>query len=109
MAALSMTFAFYRIEKQKETEGTAVSQEKEIIIETETEKKIPDDLKIDGISLTGLNKKEAKEKLLDHYPWDLKLKYKEQTIVLNNPLSGLIDQQLEDIFFRIKVGNIIWT
>ncbi len=105
MAALSLTFAFYQKEKQKDTESLAVSQGKEIIIETETEKKIPDDLKIDGISLTGLNKKEAKEKLLDQYPWGLKLKYKEQTIALKNPLTGLIDQQLEDIFSQNKGGE----
>lgn len=77
----------------------------ETMKETETDKVTLKEVKVDGISLTGLNKKEAKEILLDYYPWDLTLKYKEQSIALNNPLAGIIDQLLEEIYLQKEGGE----
>ncbi|MGC6177038.1 VanW family protein [Lacrimispora sp. 38-1] len=41
---------------------------------------------------------------LDHYSWNLKLKYKEQTVSLKNPLSGHMGQQPEDIYLQKEGG-----
>lgn len=61
------------------------------------EDKAPD-VSVDHISITGLTKEEAKKKLLDAYPWDLKLTYGEETVALNNPLSKKLDGLLDQIY-----------
>lgn len=86
-------------------ETTETIKTTEAIIESETDNVTLKEVNVDGISLTGLNKKEAKETLLDYYPWNLKLKYKEQSIALSNPLPGIIDQLLEEINLQKEGGE----
>lgn len=91
--------------KEQNPQTNETTETIETILESETDNATLKEVKVDGISLTGLNKKEAKETLLDYYPWNLKLKYKEQSIVLNNPLPGIIDQLLEEIDLEKEGGE----
>lgn len=102
-------FLLTSVSKSKEqnsqaNETTDTIETTETIIESETDNVTLKEVNVDGISLTGRNKKEAKETLLGSYPWDLKLKYKEQSIALNNPLPGIIDQLLEEIYLQKEGG-----
>ena len=66
---------------KKKTDVTVTStiqQSVETVVETETIREPLKEVKVDGVSLTGLNKKEAKEVLLNNYSWNMKLNYKEQ-------------------------------
>ncbi|WP_367567653.1 VanW family protein [Lacrimispora sp.] len=94
-------------EKPEETVLKVEQQSKRNRIEEETVTKILKEMKVDNISLTDLDRKEAKKKLLDLYSWNLGLKYKEQTITLINPLPEMIDELLDRIYTQAEGGEYI--
>ena len=57
------------IESETETESTTE------VPETELEKEVS----VDGISITGLSREEARQTLIDHYPWAMKAQYQYDT------------------------------
>ncbi|MEY8357172.1 VanW family protein [Lachnospiraceae bacterium 54-53] len=94
-------------EKPEETVLKVEQQSKRNRIEEETVTKNLKEIKVDNISLTDLDRKEAKKKLLDLYSWNLGLKYKEQTITLINPLPEMIDELLDRIYTQAEGGEYI--
>ena len=93
---------------KKKTDVTVTStiqQSVETVVETETIREPLKEVKVDGVSLTGLNKKEAKEVLLNNYSWNMKLNYKEQPFLLSSPFPGMIDTLLEEIYSKNEAGE----
>lgn len=84
-----------------------IEQSIETMMVTDTETESLNEIKVDGVSITGLNKKEARETLLEYYSWNIRLKYKEQSLELKNPFPGMIDELLEEIYSKNEDGEYI--
>lgn len=50
------------------------------------------------VTITGLSREEAREKLLEHYPWDMKVTWNDQTFEVANLMEGKIDTLLNEIY-----------
>lgn len=68
-----------------------------------------DDISVNGISLSGLTKSEAKEKLLKEYPWNIKLSYDGETYPIDNVIANALDAFLDDIFASEQAGEYTFT
>lgn len=75
---------------QQETETETVTE----VPETELEKEVS----VDGISITGMSKEEARQTLIDHYPWAMKAQYQDDTYEITNLMTVKIDGLLDEIY-----------
>ena len=75
---------------QQETETETVTE----VPETELEKKVS----VDGISITGMSREEARQTLIDHYPWAMKAQYQDDTYEITNLMTVKIDGLLDEIY-----------
>ncbi len=76
------------IEQETSTEVTTEAPE------TELEKEVS----VDGISITGLSREEARQTLIDHYPWAMKAQYQDDTYEINDLMAVKIDALLDEIY-----------
>lgn len=53
---------------------------------------------VDGISITGMSREEARKALEDQFGWEMKVTYKDENYELNNLMDGKIDALLEEIY-----------
>lgn len=74
--------------KVVETEATTE------IAETELEKQVS----VDGITITGLSREEAKAKLLEHYPWNMTAQYQDDIYEIPDLRAVKIDALLDEIY-----------
>ena len=75
---------------QQETETETVTE----VPETELEKEVS----VDGISITGMSREEARQTLSDHYPWAMKAQYQDDTYEITNLMTVKIDGLLDEIY-----------
>ena len=75
---------------QQETEMETVTE----VPETELEKEVS----VDGISITGMSREEARQTLIDHYPWAMKAQYQDDTYEITNLMTVKIDGLLDEIY-----------
>ena len=75
---------------QQETETETVTE----VPETELEKEVS----VDGISITGMSREEARQTLIDHYPWTMKAQYQDDTYEITNLMTLKIDGLLDEIY-----------
>ena len=75
---------------QQETETETVTEAPE----TELEKEVS----VDGISITGMSREEARQTLIDHYPWTMKAQYQDDTYEITNLMTVKIDGLLDEIY-----------
>ena len=75
---------------QQETETEPVTE----VPETELEKEVS----VDGISITGMSREEARQTLIDHYPWAMKAQYQDDTYEITNLMTVKIDGLLDEIY-----------
>lgn len=75
---------------QQETETETVTE----VPETELEKEVS----VDGISITGMSREEARQTLIDHYPWTMKAQYQDDTYEITNLMTVKIDGLLDEIY-----------
>lgn len=62
--------------------------------ETQLEKEVT----VDGVSITGMSREEAREAILSHYTWGMKVTYEGQEYELLNLMGSKVDHLLEEIF-----------
>ena len=78
--------------------------------ETETTAGAVRTVKIDDISIVGLTKEEAREKLLDTYTWNLQLGYDGKIEPLENSLPQKVEELVERIYSEDESeGNEIYS
>ena len=75
---------------QQETETETVTE----VPETELEKEVS----VDGISITGMSREEARQTLIDHYPWTMKAQYQDDTYEITDLMTVKIDGLLDEIY-----------
>lgn len=74
-----------------ESEKAALEDQTDLPLEANT-------ITIDGISMTGLSKEEAKNMLLETYAWDMRISYGDSSEQLKNPLPDSLEEQLTEIY-----------
>lgn len=65
--------------------------------DTTEESKKPE-VTVDGISITGMTQKEAREAILKQYDWNMKVIYKDKEASVGNLMKEKVDELLEEIF-----------
>ena len=65
------------------------------IEETELQKEVV----VDGITITGMAREEAREKILEKYPWSMKVIYEgKEPYAVSDLMAGKVDQLLDEIY-----------
>ena len=85
--------------------GESAKESKPIETTAVPETEIKADITVNGISVNGMTKSEAREKILAAMDWDLKVSYKEETKAVENLLSANVDQVLDKAFESGKAGD----
>ena len=84
-------------------DSTKISKPIETTAEPETE--IHAEITVNGISVNGMTKSEAREKILSDMKWDLKVSYKDDVKTVENLLSEDVVKVLDEAFESGKAGN----
>lgn len=79
-------------------------ESKSIETTAEPETEIKAEITVNGISVNGMTKSEAREKILADMDWDLKVSYKEETKTVENLLAGNVDMVLDEAFEKGEAG-----
>lgn len=70
--------------------------------ETETttaeETELQKEVMVDGITITGLSREDAKAAILKNYPWDMKVTYGGETYEVSDLMAGKVDSLLNEIY-----------
>ena len=78
---------------------------KEVPTTAVPETEIHAEITVNGISVNGLTKTEAMEKILDDLGWDMKVSYNGDTKPLENLMSYNVDQVLDDALSKGSAGS----
>ncbi len=85
--------------------GESVKETKPVETTAVPETEIKAEIMVNGISVNGMTKSEAREKILADMDWDLKVSYKEETKAVENLLAGDVDKVLDEAFENGKAGE----
>lgn len=85
--------------------GESVKETKPVETTAVPETEIKAEITVNGISVNGMTKSEAREKILADMNWDLKVSYKEETKTVENLLAGDVDKVLDAAFENGKAGE----
>ena len=104
VVALTAAVIFWPEKENKEAEA--------FVTETQsTEAPLRDPVTVDGISLEGMSREEAKKTLMEKYPWNLQVaregKDGKETLTISNMVEPEIDKLLDEIFTSKEGGDYI--
>ncbi len=80
--------------KGKNSDETGAQPTTEAVTEAEMKKEVS----VDGISITGLSKSQAKEVLLKEFPWGMTVSHDSDVYEVNDLMAGKIDSLLDEIY-----------
>ena len=66
--------------------------------ETQEESQISGQVSVDGVSITGMSREEAREAILAGYSWGMTVTYEDDTYEVENLIADRVDQLLDQIF-----------
>lgn len=89
---LGVVSAAALLRKRTSVEKPELSSE----IAVETEKKLR--ITVNGKSLDGMSREQAKQEIITWYPWNMQAAFGDETAPLDNPLESVIDGFVEEIF-----------
>lgn len=104
VVALTAAVIFWPEKENKEAEA--------FVTETQsTEAPLRDPVTVDGISLEGMSREEAKKTLMEKYPWNFQVaregKDGKETLTISNMVEPEIDKLLDEIFTSKEGGDYI--
>lgn len=76
---------------------------------TEPETELEAEITVNGVSVHGLTKTEAMEKVLETIGWDMKVAYNGETKVLDNLMESRVDAVLTEAFGKGEAGTYTVT
>lgn len=85
----------YGLKSGKQREAV-VTTENETTTEPETE--LVKEVTVDGITITGMSREEARQEILKKYTWGMKVHYQDQVYEVANLLEGKLNDLLEEIY-----------
>lgn len=65
---------------------------------TEAETELQMEVTVDGVSITGMSREQAKMEILKKYPWAMKVSYNEDVYEVTDLMGVKVDALLEDIY-----------
>ena len=76
--------------------GKAEEQETETTTAEETE--LAKEVSVDGVSITGMSREDAKAAILKDYPWAMKITYNEDSYDVSDLMAEKVDTLLQEIY-----------
>ncbi len=76
--------------------------ETETVIESESETEMQKEVQVDGISITGMSKSEAKAAILKEFPWSMTVEYDSDQYQVTDLMAEKVDSLLDEIY---QVGS----
>lgn len=70
----------------------------ETVIESESETEMQKEVQVDGISITGMSKNEAKAAILKEFPWSMTVEYDSDQYQVTDLMAEKVDVLLDEIY-----------
>lgn len=70
----------------------------ETVIESESETEMQKEVQVDGISITGMSKSEAKAAILKEFPWNMTVEYDSDQYKVTDLMAEKVDALLDEIY-----------
>ena len=70
----------------------------ETVIESESETEMQKEVQVDGISITGMSKSEAKAAILKEFPWSMTVEYVSDQYKVTDLMAEKVDALLDEIY-----------
>lgn len=70
----------------------------ETVIERESETEMQKEVQVDGISITGMSKSEAKAAILKEFPWSMTVEYDSDQYKVTDLMAEKVDALLDEIY-----------
>ncbi|MBS6265477.1 MAG: VanW family protein [Clostridium sp.] len=70
----------------------------ETVIESESETEMQKEVQVDGISITGMSKSEAKAAILKEFPWSMMVEYDSDQYKVTDLMAEKVDDLLDEIY-----------
>ena len=70
----------------------------EAVIESESETEMQKEVQVDGISITGMSKSEAKAAILKEFPWSMTVEYDSDQYKVTDLMAEKVDALLDEIY-----------
>ena len=67
---------------------------------TPAETELKKEVAVNGVSITGMSRMDAKEAVLKHLNWDMKVTYEDDEYTIQNLLEPRVDDVLEEIYTK---------
>ncbi len=78
--------------------GRTDSETEPVIETTPPETELQKEVKVGNVTITGLSREAAREKILEEYPWDMAVTWNGETIEIPNLMETKVDQLLQEIY-----------
>ena len=78
--------------------GGGKAKETEVNTTTVSETELRKEVKVEGITITGMSREEAREAIEKQYQWGLKVTYNQEEYELKNLMDKKVDALLEEIY-----------
>jgi len=78
--------------------GPDMIKEPETEVTSEPETQLQKEVTVDGVSITGMSKAEAREAILKNYPWNMKVTRSGESYSVKNLMSEKVDQLLQEVY-----------
>ena len=70
----------------------------ETVIESEAETEMQKEVQVDGISITGMSKSEAKAAILKEFPWSMTVEYESDQYQVTDLMAEKVEALLDEIY-----------
>ena len=70
----------------------------ETVIESESETEMQKEVQVDGVSITGMSKSEAKAAILKEFPWSMTVEYDSDQYKITDLMAEKVDALLDEIY-----------
>ncbi len=70
----------------------------ETVIESESETEMQKEVQVDGISITGMSKSEAKSAILKEFPWSMTVEYDSEQYQVTDLMEEKVEALLDEIY-----------
>ena len=68
------------------------------MIESEAETEMQKEVQVDGISITGMSKSEAKAAILKEFPWSMTVEYESDQYQVTDLMAEKVEALLDEIY-----------
>ena len=91
---IAIAIAVFAFKGKSDSETEAATT---IPAETELQKEV----EVGDVDITGLSREAAREKILESYPWTMKVVWNEETIEIPNLIEPKVDELLQEIYHGV--------